>query len=59
MLSQLIRFNGDTALGILEGLIEVHSLILHFNKLILVNLNSKLNLDVLLELLSAVNLVEN
>jgi len=58
-LRQLLTLDSNSAFCVLEWLIEVHGMILDFNELVLMGLNSKLYFNVLLKLLSAVYLVEN
>lgn len=58
-LCQLITLDSNSASCVLEWLVEVHGMILDFNELVLMGLNSKLYCNVLLKLLSAVYLVEN
>lgn len=59
VLCQILAFNRDSALGVLERLIEINCMVFNFNQLVLVWLYRKLYLNVLLKFLSAVNLVED
>lgn len=59
VLSQLLALYRHTPNRLLERLVEIHSLTLHLNQLVLVRLYCQLYFHVLLELVPAVDLVED
>jgi len=58
-LCQFLTFDSYSTFCVLEGLVEVHCMVLNFDELVLMWLNSELDFNVLLKFLSAVDLVEN